>query len=115
MNDNPVADDNDVFRALADPSRRQLLDQLREDDGQSLASLCDSADMSRQAVSKHLRILENANLITTRMAGRQKLHFLNAVPIQQIAQRWLSRFSQHQASELIRLKSELEETGGHKP
>lgn len=102
--------DDKVFRALADPLRRQLLDRLRARDGLTLAELCIEAAMSRQAVSKHLGILEQANLIATRMSGRHKLHYLNPVPIAEIADRWLSKFQQHQASELIRLRKLIEET-----
>jgi DNA-binding transcriptional ArsR family regulator len=108
-----VVEDNQVFKALADPSRRQLLDALHDTDGQTLSQLCSlndsGADMSRQAVSKHLNILERASLITTRMAGRNKLHFLNPVPITEISTRWLSKFHQHQASELIRLRNRIED------
>ena len=101
--------ENDVFRALADPMRRSLLDQLHQRDGQTLADLCSQAEISRQAVSKHLKILEEANLITTLMEGRQKRHYLNPVPITRIAERWTAKFQRHQASELIRLKRTLEE------
>ncbi len=100
--------ESDVFKALADPLRRELLDRLMDEDGQSLASLCQSAAMSRQAVSKHLGILEQANLINTRTSGRLKLHYLNPVPIEQIASRWLSKFTRHQASQLLDLKTNLE-------
>ena len=96
-------EDTEVFRAIADPQRRQLLDQLHERDGQTLAELCALARMSRQAVSKHLKILEGANLITSQMVGRNKFHYLNPVPIEEIAERWLSKFKRHQAAELIQI------------
>lgn len=99
----------DIFKALADPLRRRILDQLYEQDGLTLTQLCESADMSRQAVSKHLGILEASGVITSRMSGRNKHHYLNPVPIQAIAERWLSKFKQHQAAELIRLKNEIED------
>lgn len=101
--------DNEVFKALADPLRRRLLDRLYKRDGLSLAELCEEADMSRQAVSKHLDILERANLITTRMDGRSKRHYLNPVPIGEIADRWLNKFRRQQVSELIKLRKQLEE------
>ena len=100
--------EQDIFKALADPQRRQLLDRLFAADGQTLSSLCQDCGMSRQAVSKHLRILEAANLVVSDMQGRQKFHYLNPVPIQSIADRWLNKFSSHQASALIRLKQQLE-------
>ena len=79
---------DEVFRALADGSRRELLDRLRADNGQTLGDLCDRLNMTRQAVSKHLGILEEANLITTVKRGREKLHYLNPVPIHEIGERW---------------------------
>ena len=81
-----------VFRALADRSRRELLDRLRADNGQTLSDLCDRLNMTRQAVSKHLGILEEANLITTVKRGREKLHYLNPVPIHEIGERWIGKF-----------------------
>jgi DNA-binding transcriptional ArsR family regulator len=107
MPDKPIKPD--IFRALADPQRRELLDRLFEKDGLTLTELCGEAAMSRQAVSKHLGILESADVITTRMVGRHKYHYLNPVPIQEIANRWLNKFSQHQASVLINLRNELED------
>jgi DNA-binding transcriptional ArsR family regulator len=80
-----------VFRALADASRRELLDRLRADNGQTLSGLCVRLDMSRQAVSKHLALLEEANLVATVKRGREKLHYLNPVPIHQIGERWISK------------------------
>src|ERR1700749_1583347 len=81
-----------VFKALADESRRQLLDRLRENNGQTLGQLCEGLEMSRQAVTKHLGILEEANLVATQWRGREKLHFLNPVPIFDIADRWIGKF-----------------------
>src|SRR6266566_2713249 len=81
-----------VFRALADPVRRQLLDSLHTRSGQRLSELCEGHDMTRQAVTKHLAVLEEANLVVTIWRGREKLHYLNPVPIHDIAERWISRF-----------------------
>jgi DNA-binding transcriptional ArsR family regulator len=92
---------DEVFRALADGSRRELLDRLRADNGQTLGDLCDRLNMTRQAVSKHLGILEEANLIATVKRGREKLHYLNAVPIHEIGERWIGKF---QRSRLRALK-----------
>ena len=83
---------DEVFRALADGSRRELLDRLRAGNGQTLGDLCDRLNMTRQAVSKHLGILEEANLIATVKRGREKLHYLNAVPIHEIGERWIGKF-----------------------
>src|SRR5258708_37471827 len=85
---------DEVFRALADPSRRRLLDSLNERSGQTLRELCAGLDMARQSVSKHLAILEEANLVTTVWRGREKLHYLNAEPMNAIADRWISRYDQ---------------------
>jgi len=84
-----------VFKALADASRRELLDRLRADNGQTLNELCARLDMTRQAVSKHLGILEEANLVATVKQGREKLHYLNPVPIHDIAERWIGKFERH--------------------
>jgi len=81
-----------VFKALADPTRRRLLDRLRARTGQSLSELCERADMTRQAVTKHLAILEAANLVATEKRGREKLHYLNPVPINEIADRWIGKY-----------------------
>lgn len=81
-----------VFKAVADPVRRLLLDRLRENDGQSLNSLCAKVEMTRQAVTKHLKILERASLVVTRRQGRKKLHYLNPVPIHEIVERWIGKF-----------------------
>jgi DNA-binding transcriptional ArsR family regulator len=97
-----------VFRALADESRRQLLDRLHKKNGQTLGELCEGWDMSRQAVSKHLGILEEANLVATRRDGREKLHFINPVPINEIAQRWIGKFERERLDALADLKANLE-------
>ncbi len=97
-----------VFRALADASRRQLLDRLHKKNGQTLGELCEGLDMSRQAVSKHLGILEEANLVATKRDGREKLHFINPVPINDIAQRWIGKFERERLNALADLKANLE-------
>ena len=97
-----------VFKALADPTRRQLLDRLRAKNGQTLSALCEEMDMTRQAVSKHLALLEGANLVTTVKQGREKLHYLNPVPIQQIYMRWIGKFEQSRLAALHNLKEALE-------
>jgi len=97
-----------VFRALADGSRRELLDRLFADNGQTLGELCRRLDMTRQAVSKHLAILEEANLVATVRRGREKLHYLNPVPINQIAERWIGKFERHRLQALSELKTKLE-------
>jgi DNA-binding transcriptional ArsR family regulator len=99
---------DDVFRALADASRRGLLDRLRADNGQTLNDLCARLGMTRQAVSKHLGILEEANLIATVKRGREKLHYLNPVPIHDIAERWIDKFERHRLQALSELKKGLE-------
>ena len=99
---------SDVFKALADPNRRHLLDMLRIEDGLTLNQLCEQLKMSRQAVSKHLAILESANLISCIQQGRHKHHFLNATPILEIVNRWVDNFSHHQASTLMDLKQTVE-------
>ncbi|MBO9498853.1 MAG: metalloregulator ArsR/SmtB family transcription factor [Novosphingobium sp.] len=100
--------DDDVFRALADSSRRALLDRLHARNGQTLGELCEGLAMSRQAVTKHLGILEQANLIATRKEGREKLHFINPVPIAEIADRWIRKFERPQLDALAALKRDLE-------
>src|SRR5215208_4980597 len=97
-----------VFKALADPTRRSLLDQLFEDDGQTLGALEARLPMTRFGVMKHLRVLEEAGLITTRRRGREKLHFLNAVPIRLIHDRWVSKFAEPWVATLTGLKRDLE-------
>ena len=99
---------DDVFRALADPSRRSLLDRLHQHNGQTLNELCDGLAMTRQAVTKHLAILEAANLVTTLRRGREKLHFLNPVPIHQIGERWIKKFERAKLVALGELKRRLE-------
>jgi DNA-binding transcriptional ArsR family regulator len=100
---------DEVFKALADPTRRGLLDQLRSEDGQTLSALEEGLPMTRFGVMKHLRVLEEANLVVTRRRGREKLHFLNPVPIRQIHDRWVSKFAEPWVSALTDLKRELEE------
>jgi DNA-binding transcriptional ArsR family regulator len=101
--------DNDlVFKALADSSRRKLLDRLRKRNGQTLNALCNGMDMSRQAVTKHLALLEEANLVAVQWGGREKLHFLNPVPINEIAERWIGKFDLPRVSALAELKQALE-------
>ena len=104
-------DDGDaVFRALADPTRRFLLDLLFERDGRTLGELEAEVDMTRFGVMKHLRVLEDAGLVVTRRSGREKLHFLNPVPIRLIHDRWIDKFTERQVSALADLKRKLEET-----
>jgi uncharacterized protein YndB with AHSA1/START domain/DNA-binding transcriptional ArsR family regulator len=107
--------DDDVFRALADPSRRRLLDRLRARDGQTLGELGSDLDMTRQSVSKHLDILESANLISTVRRGREKLHYLNAEPINAISERWIRKYDQERVAALADLKSALESTDMNAP
>ncbi len=97
-----------VFRALADPLRRRLLDSLHARNGQTLGELCEGHDMTRQAVTKHLVILEQANLIATKRRGREKLHFINPVPINAIAERWIRKFERRHLTALSALKEKLE-------
>jgi DNA-binding transcriptional ArsR family regulator len=99
---------DEVFKALADGSRRQLLDRLHARNGQTLNELCEGLDMSRQAVTKHLGILEDANLVATRRDGREKLHYLNPVPIHQISERWIGKFERTRLQALSDLKKQLE-------
>lgn len=99
----------DVFRALADASRRELLDRLFAENGQTLGELCEGLAMSRQAVSKHLAILEAANLISVQWKGREKLHYLNPVPIHEIYERWIGKFERPRLQALHDLKTFLEE------
>ena len=98
-----------VFKALADPTRRGLLDELFKTDGQSLTALEKGLPMTRFGVMKHLKVLEEANLVVTRRRGREKLHYLNPVPIQLVYERWVSKYAQPMASGLTGLKQELEE------
>ena len=100
-----------VFKALADPTRRALLDALRARNGQTLSELSERPDMTRQAVTKHLGILEAANLVVTQKRGREKLHYLNPVPINEIAERWIDKFEQGRLRALSHLKRKLEREG----
>jgi DNA-binding transcriptional ArsR family regulator len=105
-----VADDDDrVFKALADPTRRFLLDRLFERDGRTLTELESELEMTRFGVMKHLRLLEEAGLVVTRRSGREKLHFLNPVPIRLIHNRWIDKYTERQVSALVDLKNQLEE------
>jgi DNA-binding transcriptional ArsR family regulator len=99
---------DDVFKALADASRRSLLDRLHVRGGQTLNELCEGLAMTRQAVTKHLAILEEANLVTTYKQGREKLHYLNPVPIHQIGERWIKKFERGKLAALGELKRRLE-------
>ncbi len=101
-------DDNLVFKALADPTRRFLLDLLFEREGRTLTELESQVDMTRIGVMKHLRLLEEAGLVITRRSGREKLHFLNPVPIRLMHDRWIDKYTEHHASALANLKTNLE-------
>jgi DNA-binding transcriptional ArsR family regulator len=103
-----VGDDR-VFKALADPTRRHLLDVLFERDGRTLGELEQGVEMTRFGVMKHLRVLEEAGLVVTRRAGREKHHFLNPVPIRELHDRWIDKYTERRVSALLDLKSELEE------
>jgi DNA-binding transcriptional ArsR family regulator len=105
-----VTDDDRVFKALADPTRRFLLDRLFKRDGRTLAELEPGLEMTRFGVMKHLRVLEDAGLVVTRRQGREKLHFLNAVPIRLINDRWIDKYTERRGSALANLKSESEES-----
>lgn len=105
----PTPEDK-VFKALADPSRRALLDKLRKKRGLTLGQLCEGRGMSRQAVAKHLAVLEAANLVVTKKQGREKLHYLNPMPINEIYMRWIGRFERGRVAALYNLKQALEET-----
>jgi len=109
-----VGDDDSVFKALADPTRRFLLDLLFQRDGQTLGELEGALEMSRFGVMKHLNVLEEANLIVTHKRGRKKFHFLNPVPIQLIHERWIGKYALRRVSELTDLKTQLEEGNGRK-
>ena len=103
-------EDEIVFRALADPSRRRLLDLLFERDGRTLTELESELPMTRFGVMKHLRVLEEAGLVVSRRSGREKLHFLNPVPIRLIHDRWIDKYTERRISALANLKTELEES-----
>jgi DNA-binding transcriptional ArsR family regulator len=97
-----------VFKALADPSRRRLLDRLHVKNGQTLGELCKGLDMTRQAVTQHLGLLENANLVAVQWQGREKLHYFNPVPIHEIYERWIKKFERQRLRALHNLKNRLE-------
>jgi DNA-binding transcriptional ArsR family regulator len=97
-----------VFKALADPVRRRLLDKLHARNGQTLGELCQGQDMTRQAVTKHLAVLEDAGLVATQKRGREKLHYLNPVPIHEIAERWIGKYERSRLAALTDLKRSLE-------
>ncbi|MCV2395318.1 helix-turn-helix domain-containing protein [Actinotalea sp. M2MS4P-6] len=103
-------DSDQVFKALADPTRRHLLDRLFERDGRTLNELEAELEMTRFGVMKHLRVLEDAGLVVVRRSGREKLHFLNPVPIRLIHDRWIDKFTERRASALVDLKKELDES-----
>ncbi|MFC5003082.1 ArsR/SmtB family transcription factor [Dactylosporangium cerinum] len=102
-------DDDRVFKALADPTRRFLLDLLFARDGRTLTELESELAMSRFGVMKHLKVLEDADLVVTRRAGREKLHFLNPIPIRQVHDRWIDKYTEHHVTALLELKADLEE------
>lgn len=104
-----MTDDDRVFKALADPTRRQLLDRLFQRDGRTLTELESDLAMTRFGVMKHLRVLEEAGLIVTKRAGREKLHYLNAVPIRLVHDRWIDKFTERRVAALTDLKRQLEE------
>src|SRR5262252_10279196 len=110
-----MASIDEVFKALADTSRRRLLDSLNARNGQTLRELCAGLNMARQSVSKHLAILEAANLVTTVRRGREKLHYLNAAPINEIAERWINRYEQGRVHALADLKKALEDSPVDRP
>ena len=97
-----------VFKALADATRRRLLDQLHQDNGQTLSALCEHMDMTRQAVTQHLQQLEEASLVVVVWQGREKLHYLNPVPLFEIQERWIGKFERHRLGVLHELKKQLE-------
>ena len=101
-----------LFRALADPSRRKLLDLLHAHDGRTLNELCEYLDMTRQGVTQHLDVLQAANLVATLWRGREKLHFLNPVPLQEIYDRWIAKFEKPRLKALTDLKRRLEKANG---
>jgi DNA-binding transcriptional ArsR family regulator len=103
-----VTDVDKVFKALADPTRRELLDRLHEANGQTLGELCEQLAMTRQAVTQHLGILEGANLVATVWRGREKIHYLNPVPLQEIHARWIRKFERGRLRALTELKRQLE-------
>ena len=104
-----VTDDDRVFKALADPTRRFLLDLLFQRDGRTLTELESELEMTRFGAAKHLRVLEEAGLVVVRRSGREKLHFLNPVPIREIHDRWIDKYTEHHVTALVDLKKTLEE------
>ncbi len=104
-----MPDDDRVFKALADPTRRFLLDLLFARDGRTLSELESQLEMTRYGVMKHLRVLEEAGLVVSRRSGREKLHFLNPVPIREVHDRWIDKYTERQVTALVDLKNELEE------
>ncbi|HEV8570153.1 MAG TPA: metalloregulator ArsR/SmtB family transcription factor [Actinoplanes sp.] len=104
-----MTDDDRVFRALADPTRRFLLDLLFQRDGRTLTELESELEMTRFGVAKHLKVLEDADLVVVRRSGREKLHFLNPVPIRQIHDRWIDKYTEHHVTALVDLKKALED------
>src|SRR6476620_7975769 len=107
-----IRDTDLLFRALADPGRRKMLDVLHASDGRTLTELCEHLDMTRQGVTQHLNLLEAANLVATVRRGREKLHFLNPVPLQEIYERWIAKFEKPRLKALNDLKRRLEKTNG---
>ncbi len=105
-------DTDTLFKALADPSRRKLLDALHAHDGRTLTELCEYLEMTRQGVTQHLAVLEGANLVATVRQGREKLHFLNPVPLQEIYERWIAKFEKPRLKALADLKRRMEKTHG---
>lgn len=108
MNTEEPMDTDKVFKALSDPTRRRLLDLLSEKNGQTLGELCVDLDMARQSVTQHLGILEDANLLSTVKRGREKLHFINPVPLYEVYERWIKKFEHQRLGLLHDLKKELE-------
>lgn len=98
-----------IFKALADRNRRKMLDRLRQEPGLTLSELIDDVDMTRQSASRHVSVLETAGLVVTHWSGREKLHYLNPVPVVEISERWLDKFSQNKVMTLLALKTALEE------
>jgi DNA-binding transcriptional ArsR family regulator len=105
---------DEVFKALADASRRKLLDELHKNNGRTLGELCEHLDMTRQAVTKHLVILEEANLVAIVWRGREKLHYLNPVPLHEISERWIGKYERHRLQALSDLKKGLEQNKNRK-
>ena len=103
-----MKDIDKVFKALADPSRRELIDRLHAKNGQTLSELCEGLDMARQSVTQHLDLLESANLIAVERQGREKLHYFNPVPIHEIYERWIRKFERKRLDALHQFKTKLE-------